>query len=94
MILFLIIGICVGALAVDFAMQNTAPVTVALFPWHFSAPLSLIILGAVAVGLLMAVLMMLPTVIRESLDTFAYQREIRRQREYEAANSTSAKIAA
>jgi uncharacterized integral membrane protein len=89
MILSLIVGMCVGALAVNFALQNTTPVTVALFPWTFTAPLSLIILGAVATGLLFAVLMMLPTAIRESLDAFAYRREVRRQAAYEAANSTS-----
>ncbi len=94
MILFLIIGMCVGALAVDFALQNTAPITVALFPWHFTAPLSLIILGSVAMGLLFAVLMMLPTMIRESLDAFAYRREVRRQAAYEAANSTSSQLTA
>ncbi len=94
MILFLIIGMCVGALAVDFALQNTAPVTVDVFAWTFTAPLSLVILGAVATGLCMAVLMMLPTAVRESLDEFAYRRELRRQKAYEAANSTSTEATA
>lgn len=94
MILFLIIGMCVGAIAVDFALQNTAPVTVALFPWHFTAPLSIIILGAVATGLFIAILAMLPTMIRESLDAYAYKRELKRQAAYEAANSTSAQLTA
>ena len=83
-----------GALAVDFAMQNTAPVSVALFPWHFTAPLAIVILGAVAVGLLFAVLAMLPTAIRESLDAFAYRREVKRQAAYEASNSTSSQVTA
>ncbi len=94
MILFLIIGICVGAVAVDFALQNTASVSVAVFPWTFTAPLSLVILGSVATGLLIAVLMMLPTAIRESLDAFAYRREVRRQAAYEASNSTSTQLTA
>ncbi len=94
MLLFLIIGIVVGAVAVDFAFQNTSPVTVDVFAWTFTAPLSLVILGSVATGLFIAVVMMLPTMIRESLDAFAYRREVRRQAAYEAANSTSAQLTA
>ena len=78
MVLFLIIGICVGALAVDFAMQNTAPVTVALFPWQFTAPLSLLLLCAVAVGLVMAVLALIPGLITRELDAYAQRRELKR----------------
>ncbi len=94
MILFLIIGIMVGAVAVDFALQNTAPVVVNVFAWTFSAPLSMVILGSVAAGLCIAVLMMLPTMIRESLDAFAYRRELKRQQAYEAENSTSERVTA
>lgn len=94
MILFLIIGIMVGAVAVDFALQNTGPVTVDVFAWTFTAPLSMVILGSVAAGLFIAVVMMLPTMIRESLDAFAYRRELKRQQAYEAQNSTSDRVTA
>ncbi len=94
MILFLIIGIMVGAVAVNFALQNTAPVVVQVFVWTFTAPLSMVILGSVATGLCIAVLMMLPTMIRESLDAFAYRRELKRQADYEAQNSTSDRLTA
>lgn len=94
MILFLIVGMMVGAVALDFAMLNTAPVTVTMFFWQFTAPLSLVILGAVAFGLFIAVLAMLPTAVRESLDAFAYRREVKRQAAYEASNSTSAQVTA
>ena len=94
MILFLIVGMIVGALAVDFAMLNMTPATVNLFAWQFTAPLSLVILGAVALGLTIAALAMLPTAVRESLDAFAYRREVKRQAAYEASNSTSAQVTA
>lgn len=94
MILFLIVGMIVGALAVDFAMLNTAPVTVNLFAWQLTAPLSLVLLSAVALGLMIAALAMLPTAVRESLDAFAYRREVKRQAGYVAANSTSAQVTA
>jgi uncharacterized integral membrane protein len=79
MLMYLIAGICVGALAVYFALQNTAPVTVAFLQWDFTAPLALVLLGAVAVGLCIAALMMLPSAISETLDAYARRREIRRQ---------------
>lgn len=94
MILFLIIGICVGAVAVNFALQNTAPVSVEVVAWTFTAPLSIVILGSVAAGLFIAILAMLPTMVRESLDAFAYRREVKRQAAYEASNSTSAQLTA
>ena len=94
MILFLIVGMIVGAVAVDFAMLNTAPVTVTMFVWQFTAPLSLVILGAVAFGLFIAALAMLPTAVREYLDVFAYRREVKRQAAYEASNSTSTQVTA
>ncbi|MBP9757973.1 MAG: LapA family protein [Candidatus Pacebacteria bacterium] len=94
MILFLIVGMIVGAVALDFALLNMAPATVNLFVWQFTAPLSFVILGAVALGLTIAALAMLPTAVRESLDAFAYRREVKRQAAYEAANSTSAQVTA
>lgn len=94
MVLYLLIGMVVGAVAVDFAILNMAPVTVVMFTWQFTAPLSLVILGAVAFGLFVAVLAMLPTAIRESLDAFAYKREVKRQAAYEAQNSTSSQVTA
>jgi uncharacterized integral membrane protein len=94
MILFLIVGMIVGALAVDFAFMNTAPVTVAVFAWQFTAPLSVVILSAVAFGLFIAALAMLPTAVREYLDAFAYRREVKRQAAYEASNSTSSQVSA
>jgi hypothetical protein len=54
----------------------------------------MVILGSVAAGLFIAVVMMLPTMIRESLDAFAYRRELKRQQAYEAQNSTSERVTA
>ncbi len=92
MIVFLIVGMIVGALAVDFAFMNTAPVTVAVFAWQFTAPLSVVILSAVAFGLLIAALALLPTAVQEYLDTLAHRRTVKRQAAYEVSNSTSSQV--
>ena len=89
MYLFLIIGIVLGAAGLNFALQNTAPVTVSFFAWQFTAPLAFVILGSVAVGLVIAALMMVPRAVNEALDAYARRREARRQAS-EASYDTSA----
>jgi uncharacterized integral membrane protein len=91
MILYLIIGMCVGAVAVDFALQNTAPVTVMMFAWQFTAPLSIVIMIGIGVGLAIAILAMLPAAVAQALDDFAKRREARKvQTTYETVDQISA----
>ncbi len=78
MILFLIIGIVLGVLGLDFALQNTQEVTVTLFAWQFTSPLALVILGSMLVSIGLALLAMIPAVIRDSLDQYALRRELRK----------------
>lgn len=78
MYLFLIIGVVVGALGVEFALLNTEAVTVTLFAWQFISPLSLVIFVSMLLGIGLAVLAMIPSAIREALDTYAVRRELRR----------------
>lgn len=78
MILFIIIGIVLGALGVDFALQNTQVVTVTLFAWQFTSPLALVIFGSMLTGIGVALLALLPSAVRESLDAYALRRELRK----------------
>lgn len=61
---FLILGLLVAVVAVIFALQNTAAVSVSFFVWQFNQSLALVLLLAVALGVLIAVLTLLPTVLR------------------------------
>jgi uncharacterized integral membrane protein len=78
MVLYLLTGMFVGAAAVYFSLQNMAPVTVAFLQWDFTAPLAFVLLGAVALGLCIAALSLLPHAIVEQLDSYARRQELRR----------------
>lgn len=64
MIIFLLVGLLLGALVVIFALQNLATVSVAFFAWHFEGSLALIIVIAVICGILISWLLSLPDFIR------------------------------
>jgi len=67
MIFFLILGIALGVLAVLFVLQNTAIVTVSFFSWQLEGSLALILFLAITTGLFIALLLILPSLIKESL---------------------------
>jgi len=60
MIILFIIGLLLGALAVVFALQNIAVVTVSFFSWELTGSLSLVLLLAVSTGMLIAIFLLLP----------------------------------
>ncbi len=66
MILFLALGLLIGVVAIIFALQNMQTITVTFFAWQFDGSLALILLLAVASGILMSLLFALPDVIRKS----------------------------
>ncbi len=77
MLLSLIVGIILGALAVIFALQNVALVTVSMFTWQVTAPLSIIILGTVLCGIVLTLLVLLPSVIRDEINVAAMRKQKR-----------------
>jgi len=76
MLLSLIVGIILGALAVIFAFQNIAIVTVTFLTWQVTASLSIIILGTVLCGIVLTLLVLLPSVIRDEI----YMANIKKQK--------------
>lgn len=64
MIIFLILGLIIGAAAVVFVLQNVVPITVTFLSWHLSGSLAVILLLALLCGMLIAVLVLLPSTIR------------------------------
>jgi lipopolysaccharide assembly protein A len=66
MIIFLFIGLFLGAVSVVFALQNITTVTVTFMAWKIEGSLALILLLAVATGVVIGVLISLPDVIKKS----------------------------
>ena len=91
MILFLVLGIILGATAVIFALQNTAIITVSFFTLQFQGSLALILIMTVLVGVLISLLFVLPDTIASH---FRYRKlnkeyakleeELRKQKELTA----------
>ncbi|MEA4909703.1 MAG: LapA family protein [Chloroflexi bacterium] len=62
--IFIVIALVIAILAVVFALQNLATVTVTFFIWSIDASLALVLLVTLAVGVLISLLASLPGLIR------------------------------
>jgi uncharacterized membrane protein YciS (DUF1049 family) len=67
MVFALILALVIAILAVFFALENTAMVTVSFFGYAVSGSLALFILVALGIGLLLGVLIMAPGRIKSGL---------------------------
>jgi len=68
MIFSLILALVFAIVAVIFALGNTAPVTITFLTWSLQEqPLALVLLVAVALGILIGVLLMTPGVVKQKL---------------------------
>ena len=67
MIFFLILGVLIGALSIIFVLQNVAPITVAFFTYQLHGSLSVILFLAVITGMLITILILLPSFVRDEL---------------------------
>ena len=77
MLISLLVGIVLGGLTVIFALQNVGMVTVNLWIWQFSAPLALVLLATLVSGIIVALLVLLPGLIRDELYVKALKRDKR-----------------
>lgn len=67
MVISLVIGILLGSLSVVFALQNVAMVTITFLAWQITAPLALVLLGSMLSGVVITLLVSLPSLIRDAL---------------------------
>lgn len=63
-------------LAVVFALQNMAPVSLTFIVWQFQSPLAFVLLGAVGAGLLIAALAFMPSVVRGKFAISASKKHV------------------
>ena len=74
--LLLILGIVFAIGAVSFAMQNNVPVTVAFAFWHYDSSLVVVLLVALALGVLIAGLVSTPSVIKGQWEGARLRRQV------------------
>jgi len=73
----LILALIIAVAAVVFALQNTDPVTVSFFAWQFEdQPLALIMLLALAAGVLIGLLTILPGSVRSKWRSSGQRKKI------------------
>lgn len=77
MTILFIIGILLGATVVVFALQNTEIITVSFFSWQFTGSLSFILFLTIMMGILTAILLMLP----ESINNYFKYRNLKKENE-------------
>jgi len=77
MIFSLILALLFAVVAVIFALGNTDVVTVSFLSWHVEGSLALILLVAVAVGILIGILLMTPGAIKRNLALSGQKKKIK-----------------
>ena len=73
--IFLFIGLILGALAVIFALQNIAVITVTFLAWQLEGSLAVILLLAMLTGLLVGILISLPNIIRSKFQIASLRKQ-------------------
>lgn len=78
MILSLFVGFVLGAAAILFALQNNEIVALTFLGWQFESSLALLVLVALATGVLISVLVSIPSAVAGALRISGLKRENRR----------------
>jgi uncharacterized integral membrane protein len=78
MLFFLVLGLLVGAIAVVFALQNTITISVMFLAWELQGSLSLILLVAVATGVLICILLSIPEVIKTHIEFSVLKKQVKK----------------
>ncbi len=88
MIILFIIGLLLGVVAVIFTLQNIDIITVTFFSWHLTGSLALILFLTLIVGILVAILLILPESVNNYFrykklkkENMGLEEELRKQKE-------------
>ena len=73
---YLIFALLIAVIAVIFALQNTATVTIAFFTWHITGSLSLVLLITLAIGVVIGLLVLAPSAIKNSFAASGHLKRI------------------
>lgn len=72
----MIFSLILAVLAVVFALQNTAMVTLSFFIWTFESPLALLLLIALTIGAIITTIVSLPGWLKARHSTTVHKREV------------------
>ncbi|NTU53531.1 MAG: LapA family protein [Chlorobiaceae bacterium] len=73
---YLIFAFIISAIAVIFALQNTMLVTVSFLSWTISGSLSLVLLVTLAIGVLIGLLVLIPSVLKKAFLASSQRKRI------------------
>lgn len=73
--IFLILALLIAILAVIFAVQNVAVVSIGFFAWHLDVSLAVALLVALAAGALIAILVAIPGRVKNSWNKSAQRKK-------------------
>jgi GGDEF domain-containing protein len=73
--LYVISALVIAFLAILFALQNTNLVTIQLFIWEYRQSLALVLLGTLAIGVIIGLLVSVPAVIRRNVRVARMQKQ-------------------
>jgi putative membrane protein len=74
--LYLIIALVIAVLAVVFALQNSMLVTISFFQWTVSGSLSLVLLATLAIGVLIGLLVLVPSLLKKTFKSSSQRKRI------------------
>jgi len=64
---YLVLALVIAIIAVIFALQNTAAVTISFFAWEVGGSLSLVVLVTLVIGVLVGWLFVAPSLVKNSI---------------------------
>lgn len=74
--LYLVLALILAIVAVIFALQNTAAVTLTFFAWEVGGSLSLVVLVTLVIGVLVGWLFVAPSLVKNSLQGSGQRKRI------------------
>jgi len=73
---YLIVALVIAIIAVIFALQNTITTTISFLAWEVTGSLSLVLLVTLAIGVLIGLLVLAPSTIKNSLAVSGHRKRI------------------
>jgi len=73
---YLIMALVIAIIAVIFALQNTITTTISFLAWEVTGSLSLVLLVTLAIGVLIGLLVLAPSTIKNPLAASGHRKRI------------------
>ena len=73
---YLILALAIAIVAVIFALQNTMTITISFLAWEVTGSLSLVLLVTLAIGVLIGLLFLSPSTIKNSMAASSHRKRV------------------